>query len=88
MVLLEWVALDRSIRGMGYGKRLFEKVVEWAREQGDVAGIRLESQSNNITACYFYKSCGFRFGGYDEFMYRGIPEHKTETALFWYYMLD
>ncbi|KAK5996608.1 Streptothricin acetyltransferase [Cladobotryum mycophilum] len=86
MVVLEWIALDATIRGHSYGKQLLDKVIEWARQLG-VAEIRLESQSNNIAACYFYKRCGFKFGGYDEFLYKGIPQHEDETALFWYYML-
>ncbi|KAK1246070.1 hypothetical protein MKX07_005139 [Trichoderma sp. CBMAI-0711] len=87
MVELRWIALDVSIRGRGYGRMLLDQVVAWARKLG-VAGIRLESQSNNVAACMFYKRYGFRFGGYDEYLYRGIPENSHETAFFWYYMLD
>ncbi|KAL7955766.1 acyl-CoA N-acyltransferase [Trichoderma compactum] len=73
--------------GHGYGRKLMDKVVEWVRQLG-VAGIRLESQSNNVAACYFYGQYGFKFGGYDEYLYKGITQNKEETAFFWYYMLE
>lgn len=87
LVEIRWIVLDVSIRGRGYGRMLLDKVVVWARKLG-VAGIRLESQSNNVAACCFYKRYGFKFGGYDEYLYRGIPENSHETAFFWYYMLE
>lgn len=87
MVEIRWIVLDVSIRGHGYGKMLLDEVLKWARQLG-VAGIRLESQSNNVAACRFYKRYGFKFGGYDEYLYRGIPQNKQETALFWYFMLE
>ncbi|UNI16854.1 hypothetical protein JDV02_003250 [Purpureocillium takamizusanense] len=87
MATLNTIALDASLRGKGQGKRLFDAVVQWASEEG-IKGIRVESQSNNVPACRFYKKQGLSFGGYDEFVYRAIDEHKTETALYWYYMLD
>ncbi|KAJ6445002.1 streptothricin-acetyltransferase [Purpureocillium lavendulum] len=87
MATLNTIALDAGLRGEGQGAKLFAAVVEWARELG-VKGIRVETQSNNVAACRFYKKQGLAFGGYDEFVYRAIEEHKTETALYWYYMLD
>lgn len=87
MVEIRFIVLDVSIRGQGYGKMLLDEAVKWARQLG-VAGIRLESQSNNVAACRFYKRYGFKFGGYDEYLYRGIPQNKQETAFFWYFMLE
>jgi streptothricin acetyltransferase len=84
-VTLNDLALDKSIRGQGHGKRLLDAVVTWARQLG-VAGVRLETQNNNVPACRFYKRYGFMFGGYDESLYKGIPEHRDETAFFWYYL--
>ncbi|KAM4058808.1 acetyltransferase (GNAT) family protein [Hirsutella rhossiliensis] len=86
VALLHTIALDVEVRGQGNGATLFGAVVGWAREIG-VAGIRVESQSNNVAACRFYKKLGLRFGGYDELLYMGVQEHKEETALFWYYVL-
>lgn len=86
MATLNTIALDASLRGTGQGTRLFAAVVDWARELG-IKGIRVETQSNNAAACRFYKKQGLSFGGYDEFLYRAISGHETETALYWYYML-
>ncbi|KAM0250690.1 hypothetical protein ACHAQJ_008524 [Trichoderma viride] len=87
MVEIRWIVLDVSIRGHGYGKMLLNEVLKWARRLG-VAGIRLESQSNNVAACCFYKRYGFKFGGYDEYLYKGILQNRNETAFFWYYVLE
>ncbi|KAM0451210.1 hypothetical protein ACHAPV_010056 [Trichoderma viride] len=87
MVEIRWIVLDVRIRGHGYGQMLLDEVLKWAHQLG-VAGVRLESQSNNVAACRFYKRYGFKFGGYDEYLYRGIPQNKRDTALFWYYMLE
>ncbi|KAI1868203.1 hypothetical protein JX265_007026 [Neoarthrinium moseri] len=84
-VVLNDIALDKSIRGQGHGKRLLDAIVTWARQLG-VAGVRLETQNNNVPACRLYKRYGFVFGGYDEFLYQGISEHREETAFFWYYL--
>jgi streptothricin acetyltransferase len=87
MAEIRWIVLDVSIRGHGYGRMLMDQVLMWAR-QLRVAGIRLESQSNNVAACYFYRRYGFKFGGYDEYLYKGILQNRHETAFFWYYMLS
>ncbi|TFB02623.1 hypothetical protein CCMA1212_005428 [Trichoderma ghanense] len=87
LVDIRWIVLDVCIRGRGYGRMLLDEVVMWARKLG-VAGIRLECQSNNVAACLLYRRYGFEFGGYDEYLYRGIPENSHETAFFWYYMLE
>ena len=85
MVGLEDIALDTSVRARGHGKRLVETVIDWARDQG-VDAVRAETQSTNVAACRLYKACGFELGGYDKFLYRGIPEHRTAVALYWYYL--
>ncbi|WP_026872004.1 GNAT family N-acetyltransferase [Inquilinus limosus] len=79
-------AVDRAFRGAGIGLRLMDRSVRWAREQG-LPGVRLETQSNNVPACRFYKRYGFVLGGYDEYHYATIPGLRNEVALFWYLML-
>ncbi|WP_395674575.1 GNAT family N-acetyltransferase [Inquilinus sp.] len=79
-------AVDRAVRGSGLGTRLMDRAVLWAREQG-LPGIRLETQSNNVAACRFYRRYGFGLGGYDEHQYANFPALRAEVALFWYLML-
>lgn len=86
MVHVEYICLDKSVRGAGSGAKLLEAVESWTREIG-LTGIRCEGQSNNVAANLFYKKSGFVFGGYDEYLYRAIPKTKDETAVFWYKML-
>ncbi len=87
MVHLDYICLDTSIRGNGNAMRLLKAVRSWTREIG-LKHIRVEGQSNNVPACRFYKKAGLIFGGYDEYMYRAIPESSSETAVFFYDLLD
>lgn len=87
MVTLEDIALDATVRGKGHGKSLLRAVLKWARGL-KAAGVRTETQSNNVAACRLYKRFDFLFGGYDRYLYRGIPENKDEVAIFWYYLFD
>jgi ribosomal protein S18 acetylase RimI-like enzyme len=80
------LAVDRAVRGSGVGRRLMDQAVQWARERG-LAGVRLETQSNNVAACRFYKRYGFVLGGYDEYQYATVPALRHEVALFWYLMV-
>ena len=67
----------------GAGRELIAAAVQWARERG-AAGVRAETQSNNVAACRFYARCGFVLAGFDRSLYVAIPGHGQETALFWY----
>ncbi len=87
MVHLDYICLDTSLRGNGNAMRLLNAVREWTREIG-LDCIRVEGQSNNVSACRFYKKAGLAFGGYDEYLFRAIPENKSETAVFFYEMLE
>jgi streptothricin acetyltransferase len=73
-------------RGAGIGRALVARAVAWAAERG-LAGVRAETQGNNVPACRFYEACGFRLGGFDRDLYRGMHEGTTEVAQFWYLLL-
>jgi ribosomal protein S18 acetylase RimI-like enzyme len=47
-------------------------------------GLMLETQNNTHAACLLYEKHGFRLGGIDRFLYRGIDPRSREIALFWY----
>ena len=80
---VEDIAVDARRRRAGVGRALIDRAVAWAVERG-LPGIRAETQSNNVPACKLYESCGFRLGGFDRDLYRGLDERTTEVALFWY----
>nr|WP_300309307.1 GNAT family N-acetyltransferase [Halomonas sp.] len=81
--LIEDIAVDAPHRGIGVARFMMDAAVEWARGAA-LAGVRLETQSNNITACRFYERYGFVLGGHDRYLYRGIHPDSREVALFWY----
>ena len=80
------IAVDKKIRKSGLGCLLVREAIDWAKEQ-QLAGIRLETQSVNVSACHFYKKMGFEFGGFDKYLYAAIPDVKDEVALYWYYLI-
>lgn len=85
--LIEDIAVDKNYRGYGIGRKLIEQAKRWAQD-GRMPGIMLETQSNNVKACEFYRSCGFVIGGFDFHLYRGIHKNSDETAIFWYLIFE
>lgn len=80
------IAVDRAHRGAGVARALMDAARPWASGRG-LAGIRLETQSNNLAACRFYERCGFALGGYDRHLYQALHPGTREVALFWYLLL-
>lgn len=85
--LIEDLSVDVSCRRSGIGRKLIDQAITWARAAG-MKGIMLETQNNNVKACLFYESCGFRIGGMDACLYKGLDLRHRETALFWYLLFD
>jgi ribosomal protein S18 acetylase RimI-like enzyme len=79
-----YIVVDIDFRGQGIGRVLMEKAKDWARGM-ELAGLMVETQTNNVGACRFYEICGFVLGGFDKYLYQGDDKHSDETALFWYY---
>ena len=77
------IAVDVRCRRTGVGRALLDRAAAWAIER-KLGGIRLETQNNNVPACKFYESYGFRLRGFDRDLYRGLNQETTEFALFWY----
>ena len=83
---IEDTAVDVKFRRRGIGKELISEAKRWAQER-NLAGIMLETQNNNVTACKFYESCGFQLRGFDTDLYKGINRDTDEVALYWYLVL-
>jgi ribosomal protein S18 acetylase RimI-like enzyme len=60
---------------------------QWTRER-NLAGIMLETQNNNVSACKFYENCGFRLEGFDKYLYKSINRETDEVALYWYLLFE
>jgi streptothricin acetyltransferase len=80
---VEDIVVNPEYRGMGIGRQLLERGIQWARENG-FPGVMLETQDNNVPACTLYQSCGFVLGGFDRNVYKAINPDTKETALYWY----
>ncbi|WP_242234938.1 streptothricin N-acetyltransferase SatA [Bacillus cereus group sp. BfR-BA-01316] len=80
---IEDIKVDKECRELGIGRRLIEQAKQWAKD-GNMPGIMLETQNNNVAACKFYEKCGFLIGGFDFLVYKGINEQNDEVAIYWY----
>ncbi len=80
---VEDLVVNPEYRGMGLGRRLLERGIQWARENG-FPGVMLETQDDNVPACTLYQSCGFVISGFDRNVYKAINPDTKETALYWY----
>ncbi|MDA1741555.1 streptothricin N-acetyltransferase SatA [Bacillus cereus] len=81
---IEVITVDKKYRTLGVGKRLIDQAKQWAKE-GNMSGIMLETQNNNIAACKFYEKCGFVIGGFDFLIYKGLDMTNDEVAMYWYF---
>lgn len=71
-----------SHRRMGVGKKLIQAALETAA-QLHYRGIYLIAQDNNLSACLFYLSCGFRLGGLDTEVYNGTSQEGKADLHFY-----
>jgi ribosomal protein S18 acetylase RimI-like enzyme len=80
---VEDLVVNPEYRGMGVGRKLLERCIQWARENG-FPGVMLETQDDNVPAWTLYQSCGFVISGFDRNVYKAINPDTKETALYWY----
>ena len=81
------IAVDLKFRRQGVGGKLILQAVQWARARR-LAGLMLETQDNNVAACKLYEKCGFRLGGFDKYLYKGLDRATDEIALYWYLLFE
>jgi streptothricin acetyltransferase len=77
------IHIDRAYRRHGLGRELVNRTLAWAREQG-LRGLVLETQTNNLPACRFYQSLGFKLCGLDDHFYSNDDIRVNEVAIFWW----
>ena len=80
---IEDLVINPEFRGLGLGRKLLERGIQWARET-DHPGVMLETQDDNVPACTLYASCGFVLSGFDRNVYKAINPNAKESALYWY----
>lgn len=81
------ILIDRDYRRRGLGRDFMERASEWARRRGCRA-LTLETQSNNINACRFYRGLCFRLTGIRDDLYHNDDLQRGEVAIFWSLALD
>ena len=81
------ILVDRAYRGRGLGRELVERAIAWAREKGYRA-LWLETQTDNINACRFYRHMGFHISGIRDDLYTNNDIGRREVAIFWSYPLE
>lgn len=59
IVRLGFIIVDSSIRGKGYGKKLIEEAIKYAKDELGAKEINLGVFSNNESAFECYKAVGF-----------------------------
>lgn len=77
------IVINDSYQGMGYGKDLGDKMINWAKEN-NFKKIWLTVYNDNIRAIKLYKKLGFQREGifmYDEY-FGNKPRHSLSMALF------
>ncbi|MDP5273531.1 GNAT family N-acetyltransferase [Chengkuizengella axinellae] len=84
---IDYIIVDSQYRRDGIGQKLIEQAKYWART-GGMPGISLETQNINVKACKFYDRCGFKIGGIDNYLYKGLDQQSKEIAIYWYLLFE
>jgi len=79
--------VDAQFPAAGTCRALIARAVEWAKAK-NLPGIMLETQNNNVAGCKLYEKCGFKLGGFDRYLYRGLTPATDEIALYWYLIFN
>ncbi len=78
--------VDHRWQRQGLGSSLWARAIEWGRER-DMRALMLETQSNNVPACYFYLKMGCYLCGINDAYYTNRDIRNGEVAIFWAYRL-
>ncbi len=70
-------------RNQGIGTKLFQRAVEWSRNEG-YQQICVETQNVNVAACRFYLKQGCKLGGINRYAYYNNPQCADEVQLIWF----
>ena len=74
VVRLGFIIVDRSIRGKGYGKKLIEEAIKYAKEKLGAKEINLGVFTSNESAYKCYKSVGFNVVNVEKNAYQFYDE--------------
>ena len=73
------IRVNKAYRGMGVGSKIFQRCVDWAKEN-NCTRLKVETQNNNVKACKFYVSQGAKLSNLNRYAYNDYPD---EIQLIW-----
>lgn len=74
VIRLGFIIVDRSIRGKGYGKKLINEAIKYAKEKLGAKEINLGVFANNKNAFECYKAVGFKVVDIEKCAYQFYDE--------------
>lgn len=75
VVRLGFIIVNRSVRGKGYGKKLINEAIKYAKEELGAKEINLGIFTSNKSAYECYKSVGFNVIDVEKDAYQFYDEH-------------
>lgn len=75
------MGIERAHRGQGYGLRLMETAIDWAKAQPSLEWIELHVFENNQPAKRLYEKMGFRTVGTVEDCFRVFNRKITDVTM-------
>lgn len=78
------IRVDDSYKGMGIGTTLFKMAVDWSKGNG-LKQMKIECQTNNVSACKFYVKQGAILRVFNEYACINDPDAREyEMQVIWY----
>ena len=77
------IRVHPDYRHQGIGTKLFQKAIEWSRDEG-YRQLCVETQNVNVRACRFYIKQGCKLGAVNRYAYRDFPALADEIQLIWF----
>ena len=74
IIRMGFIIVDSSIRGKGYGKKLINSAIEYARNNLGAKEINLGVFVNNVAAFHCYQSVGFKITNIEKNVYQFYDE--------------
>ena len=86
VLVLDYLAVRKNLRGNGIGKDFFDYIKEWAETQTQYKRILVEVESDvtsqNQARIHFWEKCGFQLLDDYQHCYKWGPQHYMAMVLY------
>lgn len=86
VLLLDYLAVHKDLRGHGVGKDFFDYIKEWALSESKYKRILVEVEcdetTENLARIHFWEKCGFHLLDDYKHCYKWGPQHYKAMVLF------